>query len=412
MKPTTSNTTPPQHTHPSTPTATAEVIVREASSPKELRRFARFGNDLYRHCPQYVPDLEMDIIQSFSPKHNPGLSFARAVPFLAWREGKCVGRVAAIINHRANERWHTRTVRFGMFDFIDDLAVSRALLEKVAQWGKAQGMEQIEGPLGITDFDKEGMLISHFDRLSQIITYYNHPYYPRHMEQLGYEKVADWVQIRLTIPAEVPERYLKTSRLLQQMLSCHVRVLTKREVRQEWGQRIFALLNEAYAPLFGFSEISPDQVQTFINTYLPLLDTRMMPVVVNDKGELLAAAVTMGSLSTSMQRTHGRLFPFGWAHLLWQIKVHHADTVDLMLIGVKPELQGMGLTALIFSYLIPLYREMGFRYAETGPQLEDNTKELSQWKYLEHEYIKRRRCWGSQTGHRPISLASPTYHAQ
>ncbi len=387
-----------QHTSPLPPSHTshttqAEVIVTEATTRKELQRFARFANELYRHCPQYVPDLEMDIIQSFSPKHNPGLAFARAVPFLAWREGKVVGRVAAIINHRANERWHTRTVRFGMFDFIDDIAVSQALLKKVACWGKAQGMDTIEGPLGITDFDKEGMLLSHFDRLSQIITYYNHPYYPQHMEQLGYEKAADWVQIRVTLPTEVPERYLKTTRLLQQMLSCHIRVLTKREVKEQWGQRIFALLNEAYAPLYGFSEISQEQVKAFVDAYLPLLDTRMMPVVVNDKGELLAAAVTMGSLSTSMQRTHGRLFPLGWAHLLWQIKVHHADTADLMLIGVRPDLQGMGLTALIFSYLIPLYREMGFRYAETGPQLEDNTKELSQWKYLDHEYIKRRRCY-------------------
>ncbi len=384
-----------QHTSPLPPSHTtqAEVIVTEATTRKELQRFARFANELYRHCPQYVPDLEMDIIQSFSPKHNPGLAFAHAVPFLAWREGKVVGRVAAIINHRANERWHTRTVRFGMFDFIDDIAVSQALLKKVACWGKAQGMDTIEGPLGITDFDKEGMLLSHFDRLSQIITYYNHPYYPQHMEQLGYEKAADWVQIRVTLPTEVPERYLKTTRLLQQMLSCHIRVLTKREVKEQWGQRIFALLNKAYAPLYGFSEISQEQVKAFVDAYLPLLDTRMMPVVVNDKGELLAAAVTMGSLSTSMQRTHGRLFPLGWAHLLWQIKVHHADTADLMLIGVRPDLQGMGLTALIFSYLIPLYREMGFRYAETGPQLEDNTKELSQWKYLDHEYIKRRRCY-------------------
>lgn len=389
-------TATPSCTPTNTPTA---VTITEAKTKRELKTFAQFANRLYRHSPQYVPDLETDIIHSFSPKHNPGLAVATAVPFLAWKDGQCVGRVAAIINRRANERWQTRTVRFGMLDFIDDIDVSRALIEKVAEWGRAQGMDQIEGPLGITDFDKEGMLISDFDRLSQIITTYNHPYYPQHMDRLGLEKAADWVQIRLTLPDAVPERYLKTAKLLQQMLSCHVRILTPREIRDTWGLRIFELLNQAYAPLFGFSEISPAQAQAFVDEYLPLLDVRMMPVVVDDNDNLLAAAVTMGSLSTSMQRTHGKLFPLGWAYLLWQIKVHHADTVDLMLIGVRPDLQGMGLTALIFSYLIPLYRKLGYRYAETGPQLENNVKELSQWRYLEHETIKRRRCyrWGSQT---------------
>lgn len=360
-----------------------------------MRDFVQLPYKLYAGNSCYVPDLESDIYNVFNPSQNSGLEFTDIMPFMAYdAQGNAVGRIVGIINHRANQKWNTRNVRFGLIEFVDDRRVSAALLSAVETWGKEHGMEQIQGPMGIFDFDKEGMLVEDFDQLSSMITIYNPPYYPAHLEALGYEKEVDWIQVCIEIPKEVPEKYARVARLSKEMFGLTVRKLTHADIyKRGYGRKVFELLNQAYAPLFGYTELSDRQIDEYVNRYLPLIDKRLIPVVENDKGEIVGVAITMGSLSHALQKAKGRLFPFGWYHLLKALKWKREEKVDMLLIAVRPDYQGLGVNALFFDDLIPIYNQYHFRYAETGPQLEDNVKELSQWGPLHPAYTKRRRCY-------------------
>lgn len=360
----------------------------------EMDDFVQFPNKLYAHCPYYVPDLETDIYDFFDPKKNAGLEFSDVQPFLAYNEqGEVVGRIVGIINHHANQKWHTRNVRFGFIEFIDDKEVSASLLSAVEQWGKERGMECIQGPMGIFDFDKEGMLVEDFDQLSSMITIYNYPYYPQHLEVLGYEKEVDWLQVRVEIPQEVPPKYARVARLSKEMFGLHTHQLTNADIKRGYGKKVFDLMNEAYAPLFGFTEMPDKQIDAYLRQYLPLLDKRLLSMVENEQGELIGAAITMTSLSNALRKARGKLLPFGWFHLLRAMKWKREDKAELFLIAVRPDYQGLGVNALFFDELIPIYNEYGIRWAETGPQLEDNVKELSQWKPMNPSFTKRRRCY-------------------
>ena len=372
-----------------------EIDIRKVSTKKELRDFVQLPYKLYAGNSCYVPDLESDIYNVFNPSQNSGLEFTDIMPFMAYdAQGNAVGRIVGIINHRANQKWNTRNVRFGLIEFVDDRKVSAALLSAVETWGKEHGMDQIQGPMGIFDFDKEGMLVEDFDQLSSMITIYNPPYYPVHLEALGYEKDVDWIQVCIEIPKEIPEKYARVARLSKEMFGLTVRKLTHTDIyKRGYGRKVFELLNQAYAPLFGYTELSDRQIDEYVNRYLPLIDKRLIPVVENDKEEIVGVAITMGSLSHALQKAKGRLFPFGWYHLLKALKWKREEKVDMLLIAVRPDYQGLGVNALFFDDLIPIYNQYHFRYAETGPQLEDNVKELSQWGPLHPAYTKRRRCY-------------------
>ncbi|MDO4162979.1 MAG: N-acetyltransferase [Bacteroides sp.] len=371
------------------------INVKKVETKCEMNDFVELAGRLYADCPYYVPDLDMDVRETFDPKKNAGLEYSDIQPFIAYdEEGKAVGRIAGIINHRANEKWHTRNVRFGFIEFVDDTEVSAALLNAVEQWGRERGMDCIQGPMGIFDFDKEGMLMEDYDQLGSMITIYNHPYYPRHMEALGYEKEVDWVQVSIEIPQEVPSKYARVSALSKEMFGLRVKKLTNADVsRRGYGQKIFRLLNMAYAPLFGYTELSDKQVDMYVKRYFPLIDKQMLPVIEDEKGELVGVAVTMGSLSAALRKSKGKLLPFGWFHLLRALKWKREEKAELLLIAVHPDYQGMGVNALFFDDLIPIYNKYHFRCAETGPQLEDNVRELTQWKPLNPSFGKRRRCW-------------------
>lgn len=373
-----------------------QVTVRKVTTNKDLDNFVKFPIELYAGNEQFVPEMSSDVRGSFDPRKNHGLSFTEVQAFIAEKDGKVVGRIAGIINTRANKKWNTKVVRFSYIDFIDDLEVSEALLNTVVEWGKERGMTEIQGPLGITDFDKEGMLVEDFDRLGSMIDIYNYPYYPKHMEVHGYSKVVDWVQIRVEIPQEVPARYERVARLSKEMYGLRVKKVTLKEAYNGEGRRLFDLMNMAYAPLFGYSSFTPRQIDFFLKMYLPIADMEMIPFVENEKGELVAAAVTMASMSKALQKSKGKMVPFGWWHMLKALRFKHEDTANMMLIAVRPDMQGLGVNALIFDDLIPIYNKKGYRYAETGPQLEDNVKELSQWKPMNPEVIKRRRCFGKK----------------
>ena len=372
-----------------------KINIKCIKTRREMKRFVRFATRLYTGNPCYVPDLEQDVYDFFDPQKNAGLAFSDVQAFLATDDkGKVVGRIAGIINRHANEKWHTRNVRFGFIEFIDDPDVAAALLGAVEQWGRERGMDTVQGPMGIFDFDKEGMLVEDFDQVGTIITLYNPPYYPRHLEALGYEKEVDWVQIQVNIPPQVPAKYERVARLSKEMFGLHTRKLTRKEVmRDGYGQKVFRLLNEAFSPLFGFTEIPDRQIEAYIRQYFPFIDLDMVSIVENEADELIGVAITLASLSDAFRKTRGRLFPFGWFHLLRALKGKPSDKAELFLIAVRPDHQGLGVNALFFDDLIPIYNRKGIRWAETGPQLEDNVKELSQWKPLEPKFVKRRRCY-------------------
>lgn len=372
-----------------------EVIVKEVQSRREMDDFVRLPRRLYADFPCYVPDLESDVRNTFDVRRNSALEFSDIRAFVAYDgSGRPVGRVAGIINRRANQKWGTRQVRFGFIEFEDDLRISAALLDAVADWGRGQGMEEMVGPMGIFDFDKEGMLLEDFDRPGSSITIYNPPYYPRHLEALGFQKEVDWVQAHIEIPKQLPQRYARTAVLAQEMFGLRVRKLTHKELREsDIGRRVFRLLNEAYAPLYGYTELQDSQIDEYLARYIPLLDLRMVPVVENAEGELVGVAITMPSLTRALQRSGGRLWPWGWFHLLRALKWKREDKADLYLVAVRPDYQGLGVNALFFADLLPIYNKLGFKQAETGPQLETNLKELSQWKPLHPTVGKRRRCY-------------------
>lgn len=371
------------------------VEIKKVSNKAELKKFIRFNYEFYKDNPYSVPDLYDDMLNTFSPQKNAAFEFCEADYFLAMRDGKIVGRVAAIINHRANETWNKKVVRFGWIDFVDDLDVSRALIDTVKQWGRERGMNEIEGPLGFTDMDAEGMLIDGFDQLSTMATIYNYPYYPEHMNLLGLERSADWVEMKVYIPDAIPEKHKRISAIIAQKYKLHIRKITSRKEIKETGiaHDIFRLINKVYTPLFNYSQMTERQIDQYVNMYVPVLDLRMVSIVENEQNEIVAVGISMASLSEALQKAKGKLLPFGWFHLLKALKWKRPKMLDLLLVAVRPDYQGKGVNALLFTDLIPVYQELGFEYAETNPELEMNDKVQNQWQYFKTEQHKRRRCF-------------------
>lgn len=372
------------------------IKIKKVTTKKELKTFIRFNYELYKDNPCSVPDLYDDMVSTFSPKKNPAFEFCEADYFLALNEkDEVVGRVAAIINHRSNETWGTKNVRFGWIDFIDDEAVSRALLDTVAEWGRQRGMTSLQGPLGFTDMDAEGLLIEGFDKLSTMATIYNYPYYERHIEAYGLEKDADWVEFKINIPDGIPDKMKRIADLISRKYNLHIKKLKDmNEVRQgNYGQKIFDLINEAYAPLYGYSRMTQRQIDQYVEMYLPIIDLRMVTLVEDADNNLVAVGISMPSLSRALQKAKGKMFPLGWWHMLSALKWNRPTTLDLMLVGVAPEYQSKGVNSLLFTDLIPVYQSLGFKDAESNPELETNNKVQAQWEYFDTTQHKRRRAY-------------------
>lgn len=375
------------------------IEIREVGSKSDLKKYIRFNYLMYKDCPFAVPDLLEDTLDTFNPKKNAAFEFCDVAHFLAYRDGKIVGRVTAIINKKANDTWKTKVVRFGWIDFIDDIEVSKALLSTVEKWGKERGMEQIEGPLGFTDMDPEGMLTWGYDKLGTMATIYNYPYYPQHMEQHGFGAATDWVERKIVVPTDEnladSAKYFRVAKMSSERYHLRVKKLKNmKEIKREnYGQKIFNIINEAYAPLFGYSAMNEKQIDQYVKMYLPLVDLRMEALVVNEQDEVVAVGLSMPSLSRAIQKAKGRLFPFGWYHLAKALFFKHSETIDLLLIAVKPEYQNKGVNAILFADLIPIFQKMGFKNAESNPQLDTNEKSKVQWVHLDNVVHKRRRCY-------------------
>lgn len=360
---------------------------------KALKEYVKFGIDCYRGNDCFVPPLVMEEIETLTPEKNPAFDDCEAQSFMAYRDGRPVGRVTGIINRKVNERTGRQEARFGFVDFVDDPEVSTALMEAVEQWARERGMTEMIGPMGFTDMDHEGMLVDGFDELGTMATIYNHPYYPTHMERLGYAKDQDWVEYRIDVPSEVPAKMTRVAEIVKQKFGLRALQYTDRKkLKADYGRELFHLINRAYDKLYGYSPLSDRQIDYYIDKYLGILRLDCVVVIVDAEGKLQGVGISIPSFSRALQKSRGRLFPTGWWHLLKAIKGKN-EIVDLMLVAVSPEYQSKGANALLFTTLLPVYIRNGYRWAESNLELEDNEAVQQQWQYFNRRLHRRRRAY-------------------
>lgn len=360
---------------------------------REIKRFVEFGNSLYKGNDFYVPPLLFDEVDTFIPSRNPAFDFCDAALFMAWRDGKPVGRIAALVNRKVNESSGRREARFGWIEFIDDEEVFDALMDAAEGWARSRGMDQMIGPMGFTDMDHEGMLIHGFDEEGTAATIYNHPYYPRHMERRGYAKDVDWVEYRMTVPDKVPDKYQRIADIVSRKYGLQTLTFKRvKDLADEFGRPLFHLINRAYRDLYGYSPLTDRQIDYYISHYLSVLRLDCLCVIVDSDRRLVGAGISMPSLSKALRKSGGRLFPTGWYHLLKALRGRN-DIVDLMLVAIDPAYQNKGVNALLFSHLLPNYIRNGYKDAESNLELEDNEAVQLQWQYFDRRLHRRRRAY-------------------
>ncbi|ERJ76023.1 hypothetical protein HMPREF0653_01640 [Prevotella disiens JCM 6334 = ATCC 29426] len=374
------------------------IQIKKVETKNELKKFIEFHYDLYEGNVYDVPPLYSDEWNVLSKDKNPAFDFCEAEYFLALKDDKIVGRVAAIINHKANKKWERKDVRFGWIEYIDDIEVSKALLTAVEEYGRSKGMDTIAGPLGFTDMDPEGMLTMGFDKLGTIATNYNYDYYPKHFEQLeGWEKDVDYLEYKINVPDQIPEKLIKLSEMIQKRYNLHIKKLTKKDIFEGgYGRKIFHLINSTYKDLYGYSELTDKQIDVYINQYFPYANLEFITVIEdgNKDNQIAGMGITIPSLSLALQKCkRGRLLPFGWWHMLKVIKFTKTEGVDLLLLGFLPEYRSKGANALLFYDLIPRYQKYGIKWGESQVEMETNGGVQSQWDMFDTVNHKRRRCF-------------------
>ena len=372
------------------------IIIKEVPAKKcELKKFINFATELYKDNNYFVPALVMDELNTLTAKGNPAFEFCESVYFMAYDDttGKPVGRIAGIINEVTNKKYNERNARFGFIDFIDDAEVSKALIGAVEDWARSKGMTTISGPFGFTDMDQEGMLIEGFDQLGTMATIYNYPYYQTHIENLGYEKEIDWVEFKIMIPDAIPDKMMRIADIIRKKYNLSTPKYTSaKKLVADYGQAIFNLINEAYDPLYGYSPLTQKQIDHYIKMYVPILRLENVCLITEESGELIGVGITLPSMSKALQKSRGKMFPFGWWHMLKALRGKN-NIIDLMLVAIKPEYQSKGVNALLFTELIPAFIKNGYEFAETNPELEVNQKVQSQWQYFDTTQHKRRRAY-------------------
>ena len=373
------------------------VKIKKVASKSDLKTFIKFPLELYKDCPYYVPNIFMDEMTALDPDKNPMGKYSKSAKFLAYKDGVLVGRVAAIINEIANRDWNHKEVRFGWIDFIDDKEVSKALIEAVIAFGKEYGMTQISGPLGFTDFDNEGCVVEGFDDISSFALKFNYPYYGEHFEALGFQKANDWLELRIFVPDAVPDKVVRASRMLEERYGLHVRKITKKEIYKEnYGQKVFDLINRTYRDLYDFTVLPPEVVDSYIKTYLGLLDPKFITLVENPEGKLVAVALTMPSIARAVKKGRGYMFPLGWWYLLKSMYFKYEEALELLMIAVEPEYRNKGVHALLFNEIIPNLQKGGFKYGESNAEMESNNNVQNIWNAYDKELKRRRRVYSKE----------------
>lgn len=370
------------------------VTISKVTDKSTLRKFIQFGIDLYEGNEYFVPPLIYDELATLNKEKNPAFEQCDADYFLAYRNDEIAGRIAVIINHKANEVWKEKNARFGFVDFIDDAEVVDALFGAAESWARFRGMDKMHGPLGFTDFDHEGMLIEGFDQLGTLSTIYNYPYYVAHMKRMGYVKDHDWFEYKIPVPKEIPERYMRVAEVVRKKFRLTTKkFLSKKEV-WPYAREIFELLNRSYKDLYGFAPLSEKQIDYYVEMYIPMIRLNFLSLVLREEdNKLIGVGIGLPSLSTALQKAKGKFMPTGWYHLYKALKGTDNKILDLLLIGVDPEYQGKGVNALIFSQFISEAVDLGIEYAESNPELEMNNKVQSMWDEFNAVHHKTRRAF-------------------
>ena len=370
------------------------VTISRVQSRREFRMFLHFPLTLYKDMPTFVPPLLMDDRDTLDPRKNPAYEFCDAAMYLAYKDGKVAGRVAAIVNRKANAAWDHAEVRFGWFDFIDDREVSKSLLDAVTEFGKERGMTTILGPLGFTDFDPEGMLVEGYEYLSTMALHHNWPYYKDHMEALGYVKEVDWLEYQIRFERVIPDKYIRVAEIVEERYGLRLRKLTRKEVRTtDIGYRLFDLINETYSSLYNFTVLPKKMVDKYVGFYLGVLDLKFVTLVEDENGEIVGFGVIMPSITRALQKCKGKLFPFGWYYILRSMYWKYEENIEMLLIGIKPEFQKKGVSAIIFKELMQHVLDGGFTYCETNAELESNKEVQTLWSGHKVDQCKRRRVY-------------------
>ena len=370
------------------------VEIREITTIRGLKQFVRFGNDFYKDCEYFCPQLIADELDVFDPKKNPAHEVCEHILFMAYRDKKPVGRIAGIINHAANEKWNVKKVRFGWMDFIDDQEVSFALLDAVSEWGKSKGMDKLNGPVGMTDFDHQGLLIEGYDYLAPMASLYNYPYYVRHLEAYGLGKEADWIEYQINPQTELPERFARMDKIVRERANVRVdKVKNCQELVKKYGMQYMDVIDVAYQKLYNFQPLSDRQKKYYCDSYFPLLNFDFVTLVVNEKDEVVGVGVGMPDISQALRKCKGKLFPFGWYHMLKALRAKQMEKFDLLIIAVRPDYQDRGLNAVIIADQHPYFVKYGIKEVETTAILETNTKNQGHWEMFPHKIHKRRRAY-------------------
>lgn len=371
--------------------------IKEITTRKELKQFIEFTNTLYRECEYYCPPLFFDEMNCFDKEKNPALEVCDYKLWMAYRDGKAVGRIAGVVNYKANEKWGYKNARFGWFDFIDDLEVSKALLDKVAEWGKEKGMTAINGPVGFTDFDHQGLLLEGYEYLAPMASLYNFPYYVKHFDAYGLTKDADWIEIQVYPPTCCPERLNRIAEIVKERSKVRVdKVKNARELVRKYGIEYMDVIDIAYQKLYNFQPMTIKQKNYYKDMYFPILNFDFVTLVVNDKDEVVGVGVGMPDISEPLRKCGGHLFPFGWYHVLKALKAKQMDAFNFLLIAVRPDYQDKGINALFFQDQIPYINKYKIKRLETTAILETNTKNIANFTQFDHKMHKRRRAYIKQ----------------
>lgn len=371
--------------------------IKEITTRKELKQFIEFTNTLYRESEYYCPPLFFDEVNCFDKEKNPALEVCDYKLWMAFRDGKAVGRIAGIVNYKANEKWGCKNTRFGWFDFIDDLEVSKALLDTVAAWGKEKGMTAINGPVGFTDFDHQGLLLEGYDYLAPMASLYNFPYYVKHFDAYGLTKDADWIEIQVYPPTCCPERLNRIAEIVKERSHVRVdKVKNARELVRKYGIEYMDVIDIAYQKLYNFQPMTIKQKNYYKDMYFPILNFDFVTLVVNDKDEVVGVGVGMPDISEALRKCGGHLFPFGWYHVLKALKAKQMDAFNFLLIAVRPDYQDKGINALFFQDQIPYINKYKIKRLETTSILETNTKNIANFTQFDHKMHKRRRAYIKQ----------------
>lgn len=368
------------------------IEIKEVKGRRMLRKFIDFPTKLYADCPYFTPYLYEDELNNLIPSKNPASKYCDFKLFLAYKDKKIVGRICGIISHFANEKYHQNRVRFNRIDMIDDIEVTKALIKAVEDWGKENGLTEINGPLGYSDQDKEGMLIKGFDQLNMFVTFYTHEYYVEHMKKLGFNIDVTWNEYKILIPKELDPRLTKASQFMQQKFKLHLQTFkSKRELKKDIIVEVLKLVNVCYANLYGYVPIEENQMFHLAAQYIPLIHLDYLQLVRDENNKLVAFGLMIPTPSLALKKHKGHLYPFGFIDFLHDLK--HQKILDMLLVAVDPEYQNSGVMTIIFENALSKAIKNGIKYAETGPELEYNTKVQSLWKNFNAINHKKRVCW-------------------